>query len=73
MMKCDCERPGFTRAGIKGILACSSDIRGALVIERCDLCERFECDEVAAIYYATKRGGTLRYSTRANMIVWRPC
>jgi hypothetical protein len=43
-----------------------------LVIERCDACERFHCDEAAAIHYATWRGGTLRYGPGAKRILWTP-
>jgi hypothetical protein len=71
-MGCGCERKGSIRSGIKGILACPADNQGALVIERCDTCERFHCDEAAAIHYATWRGGTLRYAARAKRILWTP-
>jgi hypothetical protein len=71
-MGCDCERKGVVRSGIKGILVGPADNQGALVIERCDACERFHCDEAAAIYYSTKRGGALRYGSGAKRILWTP-
>lgn len=71
-MGCECERKGYIRSGIKGILACLANNQGVLVIERCDACERFHCDEAAAIHYATWRGGTLRYSPGAKGILWTP-
>jgi hypothetical protein len=71
-MGCECERKGFVHSGIKGILAGSADKHGALVIERCDACERFHCDEAAAIHYATRRGGYLCYGSRAKRILWTP-
>jgi uncharacterized protein YbaR (Trm112 family) len=69
-MGCECERKGAVYSGIKEILACPADKQGALVIERCDACKRFHCDEAAAIHYATCKGGTLRYVTRAKRILW---
>jgi hypothetical protein len=71
-MGCECERKGLIHSGIRGILACPADKHGALVIERCDACERFHCDEAAAIHYATWRGGHLRYGPRAKRILWTP-
>lgn len=75
-MKCECEQKGYVRSGIKGILACPLGGAGRLCIERCDSCERFDCDEAAAIYFATRRGGTLRYDARRKgrqmRIIWAP-
>lgn len=71
-MGCECERKGFVRSGIKGILACRADKHGTLVIERCDACERFHCDEAAAIHYEALRGGRLRFGSRATRILWTP-
>jgi hypothetical protein len=71
-MRCECERQGYVRSGIKGILACPADERGTLAIERCDACERFHCDEAAAIHYATWRGGALRYGLQAKRVLWAP-
>ncbi len=71
-MKCECEKPGYVRSGIRGILSCPAGKRGELTIERCDTCERFDCDEAAAIYFSTKRGGTLRYDGRQMRVIWAP-
>ena len=71
-MKCECEGRGFNQTGMRGVLASGPDADGALVIERCDARERFKCDEVAAIYYATIRDRSLRYCSRAMKIEWRP-
>jgi hypothetical protein len=74
-MKCCCESKGTVRSGIRGILACFLRERSrSLVIERCDACERFDSDEAAAIFFATLRGGAIRYNKRQNRtrIVWSP-
>jgi hypothetical protein len=72
-MRCDCERRGHSRSRVRGILAFPADRHGALVIERCDACERFYSDEAASIYYSTRKGGTLRYGPHARSIIWKPC
>jgi hypothetical protein len=74
-MKCCCEEAGTVRSGLRGILACPLNDRARNhVIERCDACERFDSDEAAAIFFATLRGGSLRYSKLCNRlrILWSP-
>jgi len=74
-MKCCCEDVGVVRSGIRGILACPLNERSQRrVIEKCDACERFASDEAAAIYFATLRGGAVRYSRFRNQlrIIWSP-
>jgi hypothetical protein len=74
-VKCCCEDAGTVRSGIKGILVCPlSDTGRTHVIERCDACERFNSDEVAAVHYATEKGGMVRYSIFVNRlrIIWSP-
>lgn len=71
-MRCECELPGTLRSGIKGVLACPAGESGKIGIERCDACERFHSDEAAAVYFATSRGGSLRYTARQRRILWLP-
>ena len=73
-MKCCCEDEGTIRSGIRGILAGPPDAAGRRVMERCDTCERFDSDEAAAIYFATKRGGAVRYSGNGIRlrVLWLP-
>jgi hypothetical protein len=74
-MKCCCEDKGTLRSGVKGILACPVSMNAlSHVIERCDACKRFDSDENAAVYYATARGGRVRYSKCGNRmrIIWSP-
>jgi hypothetical protein len=74
-MKCCCQEEGFVRSGIRGILKCrSSRSLPRYVIERCDTCQRFRSDEAAAIYYATVRGGNVRYVRYGSesRVIWSP-
>jgi hypothetical protein len=71
-MTCCCMEPGTIRTGMEGVLGCPNPENGSLVIERCDACARFHCDEAAALHYATAKGGTIRYVQDARTVIWMP-
>lgn len=56
-------------SGVKGIIVAPPDHHAPRAIERCDACERFASDESAAIYYATIKGGIVRYDEQLK-VVW---
>jgi hypothetical protein len=70
-MRCDCERPGVTYSGVRGILAGPPNHLGQRFVERCDACERFASDERAALEYARLKGGGCQYDRRRCML-WTP-
>lgn len=71
-MSCCCLEPGTVCMGVEGVIGCPNPEDGTLVIERCDTCALFHCDEAAALHYATWKGGTVRYSQEARTIIWTP-
>ena len=52
--KCECEKPGYFRSGIPGILAHVEAGKLLSKVERCDLCKRFATDETAREYLLSK-------------------
>lgn len=69
--RCECEKPGIIRAGIRGILAYPPDALGRRHIERCDACERFFSDEAAGLEYARANGGGCKYD-KQRRVRWTP-
>ena len=48
--KCECDKPGYFRSGIPGILAHVEAGKLLSKAERCDLCKHFATDETAREY-----------------------
>ena len=69
--KCACQEPGEIRSAIPGILTGPPSRDGSRVVERCDLCERFQSDDSAGIMYATLVGGQVSYDKQLR-VIWKP-
>ena len=70
-MKCECEMPGAIYSGVRGILAGVPNKGGRRYIERCDTCQRFDCDDAAGLEYARVSGGGCKYDERQR-VIWIP-
>lgn len=72
MAKARCPLCGMKRmAGVMDYARLAKDgVTEERVLERCDTCARYKSDAEAAIHWATRFGGRLRYDQRA--VVWTP-
>ena len=72
MAKPRCPLCGNKRmAGVMDYVRLAKDgVTEERLLERCDTCARYDGDAEAAIHWATRFGGRLRYDQRA--VVWTP-
>jgi hypothetical protein len=56
---------------VRGIVAGVPNKAGRRYIERCDTCQRFNCDVAAGLEYARVRGGGCKYD-ESQRVVWTP-
>ena len=70
-MRCECQKPGTLKSGVKGILVGVADRMGRRYIERCDVCELFDSDSAAGLEYARIVEGGCRSDERGR-VLWTP-
>lgn len=66
--RCVCDEPGFSNSRFPGILAGLPNKSGHRLIERCDTCERFSCDEAACEAYSKFMGGRAGYDGNGKVV-----